>query len=318
MINQDILEYIPANDYLQTRVRHPRKVPPNFALYCDWLIWDSKHVYIGPPKAPKTIYVRSDKECLLYFIDDILPLVENRFILITSSHDTTIPLGFNKKYGLEWRKIVDNKHLTYWFTENRDLIHPKIKPLALGIPHPDLPSWLEMENDKTIWSEFLFSERKKWINHPKKQKIFGCWYTRVDHSSGTCPQKDDERTKAYSYLINKPDIFDWHPPGLERLEFIRKLGEYQFVLCPHGGGLDPNPKCWESLLMHAIPIVKRNTMSEALAHLPVVITDDWDEINAKTLNEWRLQFADVFTNNNLKYYMSNDYYFTKIRKYLQG
>ena len=70
------------------------------------------------------------------------------------------------------------------------------------------------------------------------------------------------------------------------MDFLTKMSTYQFVLCPHGGGLDPNPKCWEALLMKTIPIVKRNTMSESLEHLPIVIVNDWNEITLDKMDEW--------------------------------
>lgn len=39
-------------------------------------------------------------------------------------------------------------------------------------------------------------------------------------------------------------------------EFWRLLRSASFLLCVHGGGLDPSPKAWEALLMGTIPIIQ--------------------------------------------------------------
>ena len=150
-------------------------------------------------------------------------------------------------------------------------------------------------------------------DHSKKLfKIFGCWYSRTNHASGTCPEENNERQLAYDMLIKQTEIFDWHPAGLSRMSFLTAMSMYQFILCPHGGGLDPNPKCWEALLMKCIPIVKRNTMSESLEHLPIVIVDDWNEITIDNMNDWSKKYRARLYDNELKYFMSNSYFINQI------
>jgi hypothetical protein len=319
MFDSSKLNYKKGNDYLQTRVRHPRSVMPNFALYCDWIIWDRQHIYVDFNSPPATIYVRSEINALNYFISTVLGDIKSNFILVTSSHDTPMPIGFQENFNLNWEVIVNNKYLKVWFTENRDLIHEKIKPIPLGIPHPDLPSWVEKENDSSlvVWSDDFIEKAQSLRNPDRLFKIFGCWYPRVNHPSGTCPQNNNERQMAYESLISKKEIFDWYQPGMSRMEFIRQLGSYQFVLCPHGGGLDPNPKCWEALIMGAIPIVKRNSMSESLQHLPIAFVDEWSEITLKKLVHWGEVYRPRLQVENLEYLMSNAYYHNEIMRHLK-
>ena len=316
MLNTDLLSYTKGSDYLQTRTRHPRNIMPNFALYCDWVIWDASHIYIDLGKKPKTIYVRSDIHALNYFVIQLLPRVKNDFILITTSHDLTMPLGFAREFNFDWRRVAENNFLRMWFTENRDLLHGKIKPLTLGLPFPDLPSWVTGVNSGTVWDEKFFIKSRSLVRSEKIPKIFGCWYPRADHISGTCPADNNERQMAYDHFINKNEVFDWHLPGLSRLEFLEKMGEYQFVLCPHGGGLDPNPKCWEALIMKAIPIVKRNSISESLEHLPVLIVDDWPEVTSDRLRVFHEKNIERLHDQRIEYLMSNSYYYSNIIKHL--
>ena len=316
MFKSPKLSYKKECDYLQTRVRNPRNIMPNFALYCDWIIWNNQHVYVNLSNPPKTIYVRSDINALNFFIDNLLDKINSDFILVTSSHDLPMPMGFHTKLNLDWERIVNNPYLKAWFTENRDVVHDKIKAIPLGIPYPDLPSWVLGGSNETVWTSELFNNNFPTHHSKKISRIFGCWYSRKNHISGTCSEENNERQLAQDILINQKDIFDWYPAGFSRMDFLTTMSKYQFVLCPHGGGLDPNPKCWEALLMKCIPIVKRNTMSESLEHLPIVIVDDWNEITLDKLDEWSKMYRSKLYDDELKYFMSNSYFFNRLLEYL--
>lgn len=314
---QPKLTYNKGCDYLQTRVRLPRKVLPNIALYCDWIIWDKKTRYIDSNITPRLIYVRSDIQALNYFSKRVLKKIRSDFVLVTSSHDLPMPLGFHRKYKFDWEAIVNNRYLKAWFTENRDIIHEKIQAIPLGLPHPDLRSWVSNSVEDPIWDTESIKQIDTLRNKERIFRVFGCWRPRVDHSSGTCPEDDNERQQAYDYFIAKNNIFDWHEPVLSHRQFMEKMGEYQFVLCPHGGGLDPNPKCWEALIMKAIPIVRKNTMSESLEHLPVVIVDNWSEVTLDNMEAWKEEYVIRLNDSKLEYKMSNSFYIQKMLEYLK-
>lgn len=315
MFDSKIISYRKGSDYLQTRSRHPRKVMPNFALYCDWIIWDLGTVLVDYTKVPRFIFVRSEIDCLNLFIGNVLPKLKNKCVLVTASHDLTMPLGFHKKFGLDWNAIVNNVHIKCWFTENRDLIHPKIRAIPLGLPHPDLPSWIENVGlEGAVWK--TDGVARHLVRKDKINKVFACWYDRIDHTSGTCARDENERLQAYEYITGRPDVFDWYAPGLSRWDFLAKLGEYRFVLCPHGGGLDPNPKCWEALIMKAIPIVKMNTMTASLQHLPIAVVENWEGITKASLTVWRSEYEHRLYAKDIGYLMSNSYYVDQINNIL--
>ena len=106
MFKSQNLSYKKESDYLQTRVRNPRNIMPNFALYCDWIIWNNQHIYIDFSIPPKIIYVRSDINALNYFINNILDKIHTNFVLVTTSHDLPMPMGFNRELNLDWEKIL--------------------------------------------------------------------------------------------------------------------------------------------------------------------------------------------------------------------
>jgi len=59
---------------------------------------------------------------------------------------------------------------------------------------------------------------------------------------------------------------------------------YQFVLSPHGAGLDCH-RTWEALLLGCIPIVKAAKLNDLFTDLPVIVVNDWREISPVLLKE---------------------------------
>jgi hypothetical protein len=58
--------------------------------------------------------------------------------------------------------------------------------------------------------------------------------------------------------------------------------EYQFVLSPHGAGLDCH-RTWEALLLGCIPIVKSANINGLFNELPVISVNEWSEVNSSFL-----------------------------------
>jgi len=58
--------------------------------------------------------------------------------------------------------------------------------------------------------------------------------------------------------------------------------QFQFVLSPHGAGLDCH-RTWEALLLGCIPIVKRAKINDLFSDLPVITVEDWSQINSSFL-----------------------------------
>jgi hypothetical protein len=73
-------------------------------------------------------------------------------------------------------------------------------------------------------------------------------------------------------------------------DFLTVLREYPFLLCVHGGGIDPSPKAWMALLSGVIPVMQRYPGVEPIyKDLPVVWVDDWNAtaLSVDQLQRWR-------------------------------
>lgn len=66
--------------------------------------------------------------------------------------------------------------------------------------------------------------------------------------------------------------------GVSHKEFVQLLLSVPFVACVRGGGFDPSPKAWESIMLGSIPIIQHNALDDAYEKLPVVFIRDWKEI----------------------------------------
>jgi len=58
--------------------------------------------------------------------------------------------------------------------------------------------------------------------------------------------------------------------------------QFQYVLSPHGVGLDCH-RTWEALLLGCIPIVKKARLNDLFEDLPVIEVDDWSQVNSAFL-----------------------------------
>ena len=100
---------------------------------------------------------------------------------------------------------------------------------------------------------------------------------------------------------------------------------YPFVMCVHGGGIDPSPKAWETIRAGSIPIILNNTLYDAYRQLPVVFINNFTELldikNAnKTLAKMKLWIEELkpyyetnsILRNQTLYRLTAKYWFNNI------
>lgn len=72
--------------------------------------------------------------------------------------------------------------------------------------------------------------------------------------------------------------------NLAPTDFYRQLSRAQYSLSPEGTGIDCH-RVYESIFFDCIPIIKSCPLDDFYKNLPVLIIDDWGEINENYLNE---------------------------------
>lgn len=257
------------------------------ASRCDWVVMtDTKPPthYIRQNRkttTPRHIFLslRSPFEAIAVFTNFVLPKLHQSFVLVSGSEDVTIPnqydhrwRRFNAEERTKLQEILSHPLLLHWFAENLDdASHPKFSALPTGMVFPNS----RPHDGVAIPTVTPISQRPLRVLCAHRTRSGPQWSTRKHVSAlarsawqRCCTVLDEEVSEA---------------------DFLQLVEDHSFVLCVEGGGLDPSPKAWQTILHGAIPIVRRTGTQQAYAKLPVAFVHDWlpDTIDPTRLLEWR-------------------------------
>lgn len=237
-----------------------------------------------------------------------MPGLTKPFVLISGSEDVTIPNQIDQRwrsFNLEEVKcignILKNPLLIHWFTENLDEAgHSKMSPLPGGMTLPGDKSL----NEVPVPSIPNLGDRPLRILCAHRIRKGPQWSVRTKVS-----QLARERWSEWATIL------DEEIPEAIFLDLVKK---HSFILCVEGGGLDPCPKAWQSILYGAIPIVRFNALHSAYSQLPIAFVPDWkaEYITLKSLQNWHNQFSPLHDNNITRQIIINrlsmDYWWDQI------
>lgn len=84
--------------------------------------------------------------------------------------------------------------------------------------------------------------------------------------------------------------------------FFKEIAKYPFLICAHGGGIDPNPNAWSALLAGTIPIIQRFAGDSIYDDLPVILVEQLpsDNLTMHNLRQWRDRLAPMFEGEKRK------------------
>jgi hypothetical protein len=96
----------------------------------------------------------------------------------------------------------------------------------------------------------------------------------------------DDKKNLFTVCFTKPGGVD-----ISILPTIYKRNrEYPLWLSPRGNGIDCH-RTWEALYLDAIPIVWHSTLDSLYTNLPVIIINDWSEVNEEFLRKKLYEIA---------------------------
>jgi len=224
-------------------------------------------------KRPISVYVCSD--ALSNFAQTVLPQIQAPFVLVSGDSDLAIS---PKTLGKDFDVIANHPMLAAWFAQNKDTQHPKLHSLPIGLDFHSrwrdgqiwgggaiLPSMQEAELRQVL------HQSQKWSD--RKMMAYCNWGVSADRGDrAECKQKMDPA--AYFYQTKRATRFDtW-----------AEQAQYAFVTSPSGAGMDCH-RTWEALALGCVPIVKRSPMSDVFDGLPVLVIDDWSQVNPSFLKD---------------------------------
>lgn len=230
---------------------------------------------------PRIIYVKADPPVIKNFINHYLPLIheQTRFVLITGDADRTIPRQVDKRFesyednGFKHvlESLMNDPRLLHWYAENLDTPLSKISPIPLGYFYLD---------GSLLYKQILLRQEAVPIRK-KSLKAF------CAHRVRGGAQWEERRVVTALAKKDWSEFVDYDE-DIPYSQFFKTLQSYPFVLCVGGGGLDPSPKAWTSLMAGAIPVIERNPTTAAYADLPVAFVDRWEAqcLSQDQLRKW--------------------------------
>jgi hypothetical protein len=248
---------------------------PDDELNCKYL---SMYGIMKASKNIKNLYCINFESELNSFVIPSEP-----FVLFTYS-DSTVP-DDNMEKSTE---ILNSPNLLHWYAQN--LVkhdNPKLTIIPIGIDYHTIAEhksgyeWMSSKETPVEQEKLLLelNQTAKRFNQREK-KLYCNFYNSINRYPNRYGAKD--RADALEQipeglLINQKE-------NIPRNETWKKMSETAFVLSPHGNGLDCH-RTWEALALGCIPIVKKSPINPLYNNLPVLIVDNWSDINQELLDK---------------------------------
>jgi len=270
--------------------------PCSLAAHCDWIVgsryehWGrlpSFTVWGDPYTVPGTIFVNTDE--LETFSESLLRCIPRRHgvVLITGDNDKTTPLQTDARYprvlrSSTWVNWLKDERILHIYVEHLDaaVASSKVSPIPTGM------------NQRDAGGMSLASA-------PRKVRIQSLPLRAVEIGRQRGGQQFRERQFVRD-LCNSTR-WPWCDVGVTTNEgFSAVVQKYPFLLCVHGGGIDPNPKVFSAILSGAIPIMRDFPGATMYDGWPVVRVSNWTDINTSMLAQWRKLHAPAFEDEWLR------------------
>jgi hypothetical protein len=194
---------------------------------------------------------------------EILDLVSVSVIVVSHNSDVNVDDSFRVP-----------KCVSMWYTTNVNTINPKIQSIPIGL-----------ENNR--WFKTVNKKEKIEVSVGKSRDLENWLY--VNHNIKTNPAK---REHVYDVFKDKSWVtVEWGKNGIGFDNYINKIRNHHFVICPEGNGMDTH-RTWECLYVGSIPIEKRNINNSFYEEkTPILLINNWEDVTEDMLykNLWELE-----------------------------
>jgi len=97
-------------------------------------------------------------------------------------------------------------------------------------------------------------------------------------------------------------------------EYLQKLSNYKFAICPAGNGLDTH-RIWESIFVDTIPVTIKNNFSQNLVNnnIPCLILKTWEDFLKFTQKDLNSIYDEYLEKFDFKINVSFDHWWNRIR-----
>ena len=225
-----------------------------------------------------SIYVCSN--LLRFFVRHILSKIVCKFVLVSGDSDMTVP--HDALTPDETNTLFSNIYMIRWYAQNSN--HPLIQQLPIGLDYHTISN-----NPNHYW-------RQQYEPHlPIEQEKILCQVrdnTKKRHDTifVNFTMDNDRFGQRRSALTNiETNLLTICKEKLPRTAIWNLMANHTFVLSPFGMGMDCH-RTWEALCLGCIPIIMSDTIQPMFDELPVLIVNDWRELNEKLLTDTANKF----------------------------
>lgn len=242
-----------------------------------------------------TIYICNT--AINYFAMYVIQNIDFSFILVSGDSDDDMPNSVNNNL---FDKMMNNKYLIHWFCQNWIGNHNKVTQIPIGLDYHTMVNndcWGPRKSVKEQENDILNIKMKSkpfWDRLPKCYSNFHFLMTT---------RHGYDRIDAKNNINN--DVIYFEESRVERLQSWETQIKYSFVISPHGNGFDCH-RTWEALVLGCIPIVKKSKLDDMYKDLPVLIVNDWSDVNQDLLDKTIIEYKNKEFNYDkltLKYWI---------------
>lgn len=237
-------------------------------------------------------------------LEHFLEYVKKPFILISAMEDTQLPLEIDSHF---MDKITNNKYFKHWFSINKTIDNnEKFTSIPYGLNYWTLTTTsyfgetIQDYNQQNLVIENVITQSQ----HFSKRilKIYGNFHLNL-----TDERNGNWRTKILD-IIPK-DIIFYQQSILPRKEMYINMVKYTFIISPFGHGFDCI-RTFEALCLGCIVIMKKSFLDIIYEDLPILIVDEWTDINETLLKNT----VDEFSKKDFNYKkLKMDYWINQIQ-----
>jgi len=298
----------------------PDKPLVSIGAMCDWLFIFIENM-AGPRFPLQVVKVRSPsrtvfldlrfdlRQMISLLKNGVFPYIDKPVVVLTTSQDRTIPHQRDRRFEnlthealQSFAMLLDDRLIERWVTENLDdsTFHDKLAGIPTGFYTPNcaIAGQANQDCSQEWWSVI----KAGWLV-PLSQRPLTVSCNGRRHDEAPAGQFTD-RVNALNNCR----------PGGSWGDFSEFRGEifsnqfavwwqnHSFVLCPHGGGLDPSPRAFMAIASGSIPIVQRTPgLDTVYSQLPVAFVRDWEpaSISVEKLQRWRDDLAPQYEDPEL-------------------
>ena len=245
-------------------------------IVSDWMHFDEEDY--ANIKENDTVFVITS--VLHFFCEKVIPkLGDTKFKLVTGACIRGVPHEISELYSIDFMSLLKN-NVTHWFTQNFDGTDECI-PVPLGMDYHTLQrrdhQWGQMTS--AFDQEQQLKESASFNFEEKKTRTFSYFHFQLFE------RHDRDRYRAIDHL-KEVDFNDILGKQCKRKTLWNFMKNYKFIISPHGNGLDCH-RTYESILLGCVPIVRSSTLDSLYKDLPIIIVEDWTDVNEELLENYK-------------------------------